>query len=143
MMRKAMMKYGSKSTDIIKTKGATMKIVTVNAKGAWTRTLDTEKPVHQVRACYLAYCYVHLSQYLDEPIEILAPSKEVGGQQPHNKAVIMVHCSKLQCACREMLWASSARPALSGMAPYTSLALSPWTPLQGHAWSPGATWMEA
>ncbi len=55
MMRKAMMKYGSKSTDIIRTKGATMKIVTVNAKGAWTRVLDTEKPVHQVYACHLAH----------------------------------------------------------------------------------------
>ena len=42
------MKYGSKSTDIIKTKGATMKIVTVNAKGAWGRLLDTDRPVHQV-----------------------------------------------------------------------------------------------
>ena len=48
VMRKAMIKYGSKSTDIIKTKGATMKIVTVNAKGSWTRLLDTDRPVHQV-----------------------------------------------------------------------------------------------
>lgn len=48
VMRKAMTKYGSKSTDLIKTKGATMKIVSVNAKGAWTRILDTEKSVHQV-----------------------------------------------------------------------------------------------
>ena len=47
-MRKAMIKYGSISTDIIKIKGSTMKIVTVNAKGSWTRVLDTEKPVHQV-----------------------------------------------------------------------------------------------
>ncbi|CAL5222723.1 g5127 [Coccomyxa viridis] len=55
VMRKAMMKYGSKSTDIIRTKGATMKIVTVNAKGAWTRVLDTEKPVHQ-RNAVGAFC---------------------------------------------------------------------------------------
>ncbi len=48
VMRKAMIKYGSKSTDIIKTKGSTMKIVTVNAKGSWTRVLDTEKAEHQV-----------------------------------------------------------------------------------------------
>ncbi|CAK0783750.1 hypothetical protein CVIRNUC_006949 [Coccomyxa viridis] len=50
VMRKAMIKYGSKSTDIIKTKGATMKIVTVNAKGSWTRLLDTDRPVHQRNA---------------------------------------------------------------------------------------------
>ena len=54
VMRKAMMKYGSKSTDIIKTKGPAMKIVTVNAKGAWSRLLDTDKPVHQVLADHLA-----------------------------------------------------------------------------------------
>ena len=53
-MRKAMTKYGSKSTDLIQTKGATMKIVSVNAKGAWTRILDTEKPVHQVLADHRA-----------------------------------------------------------------------------------------
>ena len=48
VMRKAIIKYGSKSTDIIKMKGATIKIVTVNAKGSWTRLLDTDRPVHQV-----------------------------------------------------------------------------------------------
>jgi len=48
VMRKAMVKYVSKSTDIISTKGKTIRIATVNAKGSWTRTLDTEKPVHQV-----------------------------------------------------------------------------------------------
>lgn len=48
VIRKAMIKYVSKSTDIINTKGNTIRIATVNAKGSWTRTLDTEKPVHQV-----------------------------------------------------------------------------------------------
>ena len=55
VMRKAMIKYNSKSTDIIRTKGATMKIVTVNAKGSWTRLLDTERPVHQVPGSFVGH----------------------------------------------------------------------------------------
>ena len=62
VMRKAMIKYGSKSTDIIKTKGATMKIVTVNAKGSWARLLDTDRPVHQVPGPFP----IHVKNVLDD-----------------------------------------------------------------------------
>jgi predicted secreted protein len=53
-MRKMMIKYGGKSTDIVKQKGTTITVTTVNAKGSWTRKLATDKVVHQVcRGIYL------------------------------------------------------------------------------------------
>ena len=48
VMRKMLIKYGSKSTDIVKQKGASMTVTTVNAKGSWTRTLATDKTLQQV-----------------------------------------------------------------------------------------------
>ena len=47
-MRKMVMKYCSKSTDIVKQKGASMTVTTVNAKGSWTRTLATDRTLQQV-----------------------------------------------------------------------------------------------
>ncbi|EIE25023.1 hypothetical protein COCSUDRAFT_61272 [Coccomyxa subellipsoidea C-169] len=47
VVRKALMKYGAKSTDIVRHKGSLMTVTTVNAKGSWTRTLDTEKTLQQ------------------------------------------------------------------------------------------------
>jgi hypothetical protein len=48
VMRKMLIKYGSKSTDIIKQKGSSMTVTTVNAKGSWTRTLATDRTLQQV-----------------------------------------------------------------------------------------------
>lgn len=48
VMRKSIMKYGAKSTDIVRHKGSLMTVTTVNAKGSWTRTLDTERALQQV-----------------------------------------------------------------------------------------------
>lgn len=42
------MKYGGKSTDVVRQKGSIITVTTVNAKGSWTRTLDTEKTLQQV-----------------------------------------------------------------------------------------------
>lgn len=48
VVRKALMKYGAKSTDIVRHKSSLMTVTTVNAKGSWTRTMDTEKTLQQV-----------------------------------------------------------------------------------------------
>ncbi|BDA41262.1 hypothetical protein COCOBI_02-0420 [Coccomyxa sp. Obi] len=50
VVRKSLMKYGGKSTDIVRQKGSIMTVTTVNAKGSWTRTLDTEKTLQQRNA---------------------------------------------------------------------------------------------
>ena len=48
VMRKMLTKYGSKSTDIVRQKGPSMTVTTVNAKGSWTRTLATDRALQQV-----------------------------------------------------------------------------------------------
>ncbi|KAK9819583.1 hypothetical protein WJX72_000010 [[Myrmecia] bisecta] len=50
VVRKMAHKYGSKSTDIVKQKGAVLKITTVNAKASWTRVLHEGKTVSQADA---------------------------------------------------------------------------------------------
>ena len=40
VMRKCAIKYGSQSTDIVRQKGATLSVTSVNAKGSWTRALQ-------------------------------------------------------------------------------------------------------
>ncbi len=57
------MKYGAKSTDIVRHKGSLMTVTTVNAKGSWTRTLDTEKTLQQV-SCQICGPFVIQFLYL-------------------------------------------------------------------------------
>ena len=69
VMRKMLTKYGSKSTDIVRQKGSSMTVTTVNAKGSWTRTLATDKTLQQVpslqlprrhgRGCMACPCQQH------------------------------------------------------------------------------------
>lgn len=112
VMRKVMIKYGSKSTDIIKTKGSTMKIVTVNAKGSWTRVLDTDKPVHQVSAFEGQPCKGGRS----------LRCTLLDGSLLHSDHETPCGTSSLNvcCVCRGMLWGPFARPAPFGMGPSTS-----------------------
>lgn len=68
VMRKMLIKYGSKSTDIVKQKGSTMTVISVNAKGSWARVLDTDKLIHQV--CSKAMYHVQRLHTLQQLIAI-------------------------------------------------------------------------
>ncbi len=48
MMRKTMIKYGSKATDIVLQKEGFIRITTVNAKASWRRDFIEGKEVTQV-----------------------------------------------------------------------------------------------
>lgn len=49
VMRKIMVKYGSKATDVVQHKDSLIRITTVNAKASWTRDYLEGKDVYQVR----------------------------------------------------------------------------------------------
>jgi len=50
VMRKAAIKYGSQSTDVVRQKGRELTVTTVNAKCSWTRTLQDGRETTVVRA---------------------------------------------------------------------------------------------
>ncbi|KAH7616591.1 hypothetical protein Ndes2526B_g08681 [Nannochloris sp. 'desiccata'] len=50
VVRKAAAKFGSSSCDVVSHTGTTVRVTSLNPKGSWTRTYDTEKSVEQLNA---------------------------------------------------------------------------------------------
>ena len=50
VVRKCAIKYGSLSTDIVRQKGGTLSVTSVNAKGSWTRAFQEGRDTVVVRA---------------------------------------------------------------------------------------------
>jgi hypothetical protein len=50
VVRKAAAKFGSSSCDVVSHTGTTLRVTSLNPKGSWTRTYDTENPVDQLNA---------------------------------------------------------------------------------------------
>ena len=49
VIRKAMVKYGSQSADVIRHAGGSLRVTTVNAKASWTRDSVDGRTLTQVR----------------------------------------------------------------------------------------------